>query len=113
MILDDFLQSVFGIAFLKAFFPSLIAFWFVTYQRIQSLKAFYNLSAKFWTYGILSTIFGVSIFWSEIYAFYYGSISANSIENLSDLIIFFLILPGISAYFSYSLIMKFKNELNL
>jgi hypothetical protein len=107
------LQSVFGIAFLKVLFPSLLAFWFVTYQRIESLKAFYNLSAKFWTYGVLGSTFGVSIFWSQIYAFYYGSISANSIGNLSDLIIFFLILPSISAYLSYSLLKKFKKELNL
>jgi len=113
MILDHFLHSVFGLAFLRVLIPASIAFWMVTYQRIENVNVLPKLSVKFWIYGCISSTIGVSLFWSEVYSFYYGSISANAIESLSDLIIFLVVLPGISAYFSYSLLKKFKKELSL
>jgi hypothetical protein len=113
MILEDFLHSVFGLAFLRALIPASIAFWMVTYQRIENINNLPKLSAKFWIYGCISSTFGVSLFWSEVYSFYYGSIAANAMESASDMFIFILILPGISAYFSYSLLNKFKKELSL
>jgi|LakMenE01Jun11ns_1017448.scaffolds.fasta_scaffold9592315_1 hypothetical protein len=113
MILDDFLHSVFGLAFIRVLIPASIAFWMVTYQRIDNVRMLPKLSAKFWVYGFLSSALGVSLFWSQVYSFYYGSIAANAMESLSDLIIFLIILPGISAYFSYSLLKKFKKELSL
>ena len=113
MILDHFLHSVFGLAFLRALIPASIAYWMVTYQRIENVNILPKLSAKFWIYGCICSTLGVSLFWSEVYSFYYGSIAANAMESLSDLFIFIFVLPGISAYFSYSLINKFKKELSL
>jgi len=113
MILNHFLHSVFGLAFLKVLIPASIAFWMITYQRIGNIKLLDKLSGKFWVFGFISSTLGVAIFWSEVYAYYYGSISANSMESISDMFIFFVVLPAISAYFSYSLINKFKKELNL
>ena len=113
MLVDDFLHSVFGLAFLRVLIPSALAFWAVTYQRIENINTLPKLPAKFWVYGVISSTFGVSIFWSEVYSFYYGSIAANAIESLSDQFILFIVLPGISAYFSYSLLTKFKKELGL
>lgn len=39
MILEDFLHSVFGfgLAFLRVLIPASIAFWMVTYQRIETV----------------------------------------------------------------------------
>jgi hypothetical protein len=85
----------------------------VTYQRIENVNILPKLSAKFWIYGCISSTLGVSLFWSEVYSFYYGSIAANALESLSDLIILLIVLPGISAYLSYSLLRKFKKELSL
>jgi hypothetical protein len=113
MIFDHFLRSVFGIAFLKALIPCSMAFWMVTYQRIGNVKLLDKLSGKFWGFGFISSTLGVALFWSEVYAYYYGSIAANAMESTSDMFIFILVLPGISAYFSYSLINKFKKELSL
>ncbi len=63
MLLDDFLHSVFGIAFLKVLIPASIAFWMVTYQRIENINNLPKLSAKFWIYGILSSTIAVALFW--------------------------------------------------
>jgi hypothetical protein len=113
MLLDTFLQSVFGLAFLRVLIPASIAFWMVTYQRIENVNILPKLPVKFWIYGCISSTLGVSLFWSEVYSSYYGSIAANALESPSDLIILLIILPGISAYFSYSLLRRLKKELRL
>ena len=112
MLVDHFLNSVFGIAFLKALIPSCVAFVVVTVIRIGDINLSDKLSVKFWTFGVISSTLGGALFWSKIYSYYYGSIAANAMRG-SDMFIFFFVLPVISAYFSYSLINKFKKKLNL
>lgn len=123
MIIDQFVNSIFGMALISAIFPSLVIFSFgmvLKYDDIERKK----LLLKFWVLGLLIVTLSVTGC-IKYYIFEYGTISFNELktslwggnalvgEYSSDILILFIITPIFFTYLTLKLLDKYKKQLKL
>jgi cytochrome b subunit of formate dehydrogenase len=123
MIIDHFTNSIFGMALISAFLPSLITFNFgmvLKYDDVERKK----LLIKFWVLGFLIVTMCVTGC-VKFYIFEYGTISFNELKTslwdgtafkddyASDIFILYIATPIFFTYLTLQLLDKFKKQLKL
>jgi hypothetical protein len=123
MIIDHFTNSIFGMALMSAFLPSLILFYcgmFLKYDDIERKK----LPMRFWVWGFLIITLCVTGC-TRYYIFLYGTLSFGELKTslwsgtafkddyASDIFILFIVTPIFFTYLTLQLLDKFKKQLKL
>lgn len=120
MIIDNFTNSIFGMAFNSAFIPSLITFVFGMFFKYDDTER-KKLLVKFWVCGFLTVTLCVTGC-IKYYIFEYGTLHFNELINyygfnrneyVSDNFILFVVAPIFFTYLTLQLLDKYKKQLKL
>jgi hypothetical protein len=123
MLIHYFINSIFGMALISAFLPSLIAFIFgmvIKYNGIERKK----LHVKFWVLGFLTVTMCVTGC-IKYFISSWGTLGFNELktslwsggalvgEYSSDILILFILAPIFFTYLTLQLLEKYKKQLRL
>jgi hypothetical protein len=123
MIIDHFTNSIFGMALMSAFLPSLIIFYFGMFLKYDDIER-KKLPMRFWVLGFLMVALCVTGC-TKYYIFLYGTLSFGELKTslwsgtafkddyASDIFILFIVTPIFFTYLTLQLLDKFKKQLKL